>query len=127
MLSESPPIATLPAQDLDRARAFYKDKLGLEPREIPGALIYRCGGSEFALFESTGASRGEFTQIRFEVADIDAAVSDLKGRGVVFETYDYPKLQTDPDGIAVMETARQAWFKDSEGNLLAIGQSSSPG
>ena len=125
MLSESAPLATLPAQDLDRARAFYKDKLGLEPREIPGALIYRSGGGDFALFESTGSSRGEFTQVRFEVADIDAAVRDLKERGVVFEAYDFPGLQTDANGIAALETARQAWFKDSEGNLLAIGQSNS--
>ena len=79
-------VATrLPAQDLDRARAFYSDQLGLEPiDERPGGLLYRVGSCEFALFLSTGRASGEHTQMGFEVADIESAVAELKARGVVF-------------------------------------------
>ncbi|MGW5131667.1 VOC family protein [Streptomyces sp. NPDC004135] len=125
-------VATrLPAQDLDRARRFYADKLGLEPvDERPGGLLYRCGGGEFALFRSAGASPGTFTQMALEVDDIDGAVAELKRRGVVFEEVDLPGFRT-RDGIAEVEGhypskgargERGAWFRDSEGNLLGIGQ-----
>ena len=69
-------VATrLPAQDLNRARAFYADKLGLEPSEVrPGGLLYRCAGSEFALFESAGASSGTFTQMGWTVDDIEESL-----------------------------------------------------
>ncbi|GAA2538208.1 VOC family protein [Streptomyces levis] len=125
-------VATrLPAQDLDRARRFYADKLGLEPvDERPGGLLYRCGGGEFALFRSAGASPGTFTQMALEVDDIDGAVAEMKRRGVVFEEVDLPGFRT-RDGIAEVEGhypskgargERGAWFRDSEGNLLGIGQ-----
>ncbi|MFD6277762.1 VOC family protein [Streptomyces sp. NPDC060209] len=121
----------LPAQDLERARRFYSEKLGLEPvDERPGGLLYRCGDSEFAVFRSTGASPGTFTQMGWQVDDIEAVVTELKRRGVVFETVDLPELRTQ-DGIAEIEGnypskgargERGAWFRDSEGNMLGIGQ-----
>ena len=120
----------LPAQNLDRARAFYSEKLGLEPvEEREGGLLYRCGGTEFALYESAGAASGDHTQMGFEVEDIEAVVAELRGRGVVFEEYDFPGLTT-VDGIAEIEGnypskgsgERAAWFRDSEGNMLGIGQ-----
>jgi catechol 2,3-dioxygenase-like lactoylglutathione lyase family enzyme len=124
-------VATrLPAQDLERARAFYAEKLGLEPiEERPGGLLYRLKSGEFALFQSAGASSGDHTQMAFEVDDIEAAVAELRGRGVVFEEYDAPGLST-VEGIADIEGnypskgkgERGAWFRDSEGNLLGIGQ-----
>src|SRR5687768_3076135 len=97
-------VATrLPAQDLDRARAFYAERLGLEPvDERPGGLLYRVGGSEFALFLSAGRPSGEHTQMGFEVEDIEATVAELRARGVVFEDYDAPGLRT-RDGIADIE------------------------
>jgi catechol 2,3-dioxygenase-like lactoylglutathione lyase family enzyme len=125
-------VATrLPVQDLDRARLFYAEKLGLEPiEERPGGFLYRCGSGSFALFISSGASSGDFTQMAFEVTDLKATLPALRARGVIFEEYDVPGLKT-VDGIAevagnypskggVGELA--AWFKDSEGNLLGIGQ-----
>lgn len=129
-------VATrLPAQDLDRARRFYSEQLGLEPvDERPGGLLYRCGGTEFVLFRSTGASTGTFTQMAWEVDDIETAVSTLKRRGVVFEEVGLPGLLgggRTSDGIAEIEGnypskgargERGAWFRDSEGNLLGIGQ-----
>ncbi|MGW7486234.1 VOC family protein [Streptomyces sp. NPDC054786] len=129
-------VATrLPAQDLDRARRFYSERLGLEPvDERPGGLLYRCGGVDFVLFRSTGASPGTFTQMAWEVDDIERVVSELKRRGVVFEEVDLPGLLgggRTSDSIAEIDGnypskgargERGAWFRDSEGNLLGIGQ-----
>ena len=125
-------VATrLPAQDLDRARRFYAEQLGLEPvDERPGGLLYRCGGTEFALFKSTGASPGTFTQMGWVVDDVETVVSELRQRGVVFEEVDLPGFRT-KDGIADIEGnypskgargERAAWFRDSEGNMLGIGE-----
>ncbi|OLF05806.1 glyoxalase [Actinophytocola xinjiangensis] len=130
MLSDAQVATRLPCQDLTRARAFYADKLGLEPsEERPGGLLYRLGPTRFALFASTGASSGEHTQMAFEVTDLDAVVTELRHRGVVFEDVDLPGLRT-VDGIvevagnypSVGTGERGAWFRDSEGNLLGLGQ-----
>jgi len=130
MLGNAKVATRLPAQDLERARAFYSEKLGLEPaEERPGGLRYRVAGGEFAIFQSGGAPSGEHTQMGFEVEDLDAAVAELRQRGVVFEEYDFPGLTT-VGGIADIEGnypskgsgERGAWFRDSEGNMLGIGQ-----
>jgi catechol 2,3-dioxygenase-like lactoylglutathione lyase family enzyme len=123
--------ARLPAQDLDRARAFYAERLGLEPAdERPGGLLYRVGGAEFALFLSSGRSSGDHTQMGFEVEDIEATVAELRARGLAFEEFDGPGVRT-RGGIADIEGnypskgasgERAVWFRDSEGNLLGIGQ-----
>src|SRR2546430_8341603 len=100
MLESGRAATRLPAQDLERARRFYAEKLGLEPAdERPGGLLYRCASGEFALFEAAGASPGTFTQMAWQVDDIQAAVAALKERGVVFENVDLPGLRT-VDGIA---------------------------
>ena len=125
-------VATrLPAQDLERARRFYAEKLGLEPtEERPGGLLYRFENGEFALYTSAGSSPGTFTQMGFEVDDLEAVVTELKRRGVVFEEVDVPGLETS-DGIAEVQGnypskggkgERAAWFRDSEGNMLGFGQ-----
>ena len=123
-------LTRLPAKDLERARAWYSDKLGLEPaEERPGGLRYVVGACEFALYTSAGASDGSFTQMGFEVEDLKATVAQLKRRGVVFEDYDQGPLRTE-DGIATIDgnypskgTGEYgAWFRDSEGNMLGLGQ-----
>jgi catechol 2,3-dioxygenase-like lactoylglutathione lyase family enzyme len=131
MLSDGRVATRIPVQDLDRARRFYADKLGLEPsEERPGGLRYRCASGEFALFASAGASAGTFTQMAWEVDDLEATVAELRRRGVDFLEFDLPGLQT-VDGIAEVsgnypskggQGERGAWFQDSEGNLLGIGQ-----
>jgi catechol 2,3-dioxygenase-like lactoylglutathione lyase family enzyme len=130
MLESGRVASRLPAHDLDRARAFYAEKLGLEPaEEREGGLRYVCAAGEFALFESAGAPSGDHTQMGWEVDDIEATVRELRSRGVVFEEYDVPGLRT-VDGIADIEgnypskgsAERGAWFRDSEGNMLGIGQ-----
>ena len=122
--------ARIPAQDLGRARRFYAEKLGLEPtEERPGGLLYRTPDGAFALFASAGAASGDHTQMGWEVEDIEATVAELRARGVVFEEYDMPGLRT-VNGIADIEGnypskgsgERGAWFRDSEGNMLGIGQ-----
>jgi len=112
----------LPAQDLERARRWYADKLGLEPvEEREGGLAYACGGTSFVLFASTGAPSGTHTQAAFTVPDIEATVAELQARGV----------ELLPGGIVEVEGhypstgatgERGCWFHDSEGNLLAVGQ-----
>ena len=131
MLKDGKIAARIPVQDLQRARSFYAEKLGLEPsEERPGGLLYRCGEGEFALFESTGAASGDHTQMGWEVEDIETTVEWLRGRGVVFEEYDFPGLRT-VNGIAEVAGnypskggvgEKAAWFRDSEGNLFGIGQ-----
>jgi len=131
MLENGAVATRLPAQDLERARAFYAEKLGLEPaEERPGGLLYRCPRGEFALFQTDGAPYGSHTQMAWQVDDIEAVAAQLRARGVVFEDYDMPGLAT-TGGIAEVAGnypskggvgERAAWFKDSEGNLLAIGQ-----
>ena len=124
-------VATrLPAQDLDRARAWYRDKLGLKPtEERPGGLRYAIGDAEFVVFASSGASNGTFTQMAFEVADHRATVAELRSRGVVFEEYATGPMPT-KDGVATIEGNYPskgkgefgAWFRDSEGNMIGLGQ-----
>jgi catechol 2,3-dioxygenase-like lactoylglutathione lyase family enzyme len=131
VLHDARPATRLPAQDLGRARRFYAEKLGLEPvDERPGGLLYRCQGVEFALFQSAGQSPGTFTQMGFEVDDVEAVVHELRSRGVEFEDVEIPGLET-TDGIADIEGnypsknssgERAAWFRDSEGNMLGVGQ-----
>jgi len=126
-------IAKLPAQDLDRARAFYRDRLGLTPvEEREGGLRYLCAAGEFHLFLSTGSASGESTQIGFEVEDLDAVLADLRARGVAFEEIDALRITGFEvvDGVIEVEDnypskgtgERGAWFRDSEGNLIALGQ-----
>ena len=131
LLNGSNVAGRLPAKNLERARAFYAEKLGLEPiEERPGGLRYRCGNGHFSLFESAGVAAGERTQMAWEVDDIDTVVAELRRRGVVFEDVDLPGLKT-VDGIAEVAGnypsaggvgERAAWFRDSEGNLLGLGQ-----
>ena len=117
------PKTTLPVEDLVRARAFYAEKLGLRPaREVAGALFYDGDGATgFLLFLSGGRPSGQHTQMSWFVKDIVYTVAKLKSRGVRFEEYDFPGLRTN-HGIADLGYQRAAWFRDSEGNLLALGQ-----
>ena len=132
-LSNAHAITKLPAQDLDRARAFYRDKLGLEPaEEREGGLRYLCGPTEFHVFLSSGAASGESTQMGFEVEDIEATVAELRERGVEFEVYDVPGFTWDGDILTVADNypskgagERGAFFRDSEGNLIGLAQPTS--
>jgi catechol 2,3-dioxygenase-like lactoylglutathione lyase family enzyme len=95
MLKDAKVATRLPAKDLNRARAFYSEKLGLDPVEQrEGGLRYVCAGGEFAIFISRGVQSGTHTQMAWEVDDIEATVRELRARGVEFEEYDLPGLRT---------------------------------
>ena len=123
-------ITKLPAQDLERARAFYRDKLGLEPvEERGGGLRYVCGPTEFHLFSSSGAPSGASTQMAFEVEDLEATLADLRARGMTFERYEIPGFEARGDVVVVPGNYPSkgtgelgAFFYDSEGNLVGIAQ-----
>jgi catechol 2,3-dioxygenase-like lactoylglutathione lyase family enzyme len=114
--------ARIPVQDLDKARAFYSEKLGLEPaEERPGGLRYECAAGEFSLFESAGAASGDHTQMAWEVEDFDATVEELKSRGISFEEFGIAEVPGHyPSKHARGEKA--AWFRDLDGNLFGVGQ-----
>ena len=123
MLSSRDFWPTLPASDLARAKRFYAEKLGLEPvRETDQWLTYRSGTSVFQLYPTGSAGTAGHTLGGWVVEDIAEAVKELRARGIEFEEYDFPGLTT-VDGIADLgDVERAAWFKDSEGNILAISQ-----
>lgn len=119
--------ATLPAKDLERAKEFYAQRLGLTPTsEDKTGVHFVVGGTRFRLFRSGGAASGSHTQLALTVGDVTAQVRTLRERGLSFEDYDYPNLKT-VDGIADLGYARAAWFKDSEGNLLGIAELAADG
>lgn len=123
-------VTKVPCQDLDRARRFYRDRLGLEAaEEREGGLRYLCGATEFHLFQSSGSASGTATQMGFEVDDLDRVVADLRARGVEFEEVDVPGFTVEGEIVTVPGNypskgrgERGAFFRDSEGNLLALGQ-----
>jgi catechol 2,3-dioxygenase-like lactoylglutathione lyase family enzyme len=120
MLNDSKVTANIPAADLERARSFYADKLGLTPvSENPGGLIYSTGGTYFFLYPTEYAGQSGHTVAQFHVKDVAAEVGELQSRGVTFEHYDLPGTTWDGD-IASMGGVQAAWFKDSEDNVLCL-------
>ncbi len=114
--------AVIPASDLERAREFYKEKLGLEPvEERERDLIYQVKNSKFLLYETSFAGTAQNTTASWITTDLDAEMAEMRSRGVVFEEYDFPGLKTE-NGVASDSHGRAAWFRDSEGNILALSQ-----
>ena len=122
MLQQAPMYAYIPARDVARARRFYEDTLGFKPKaEIAGGVHYEfAGGTGCFLYPTPNAGTSQASQAFWQVEDIEREVADLKARGVVFEDYGMPGQ--DADGIVNQGGARAAWFKDSEGNILAVIQ-----
>lgn len=122
-LAGSRVAATLPVADMDRAKRFYGEKLGLTPvADDPEGVFYRCGdGTVFGLFPTRGHTGSDHTEAGFIVDDLEATMSDLRGRGLTFEDYDLPTLKTE-NGVATLSVGKGAWFKDTEGNILALTQ-----
>ena len=125
MLADSPVAAILPAVDLERAKKFYEEKLGLRPINAPGpgGAMFECGqGTVLYLYQRDGGTKADHTVAGWKVENIEEVVRALRKRGVVFEQYDLPGLKTDEHGIATIGPSKSAWFKDSEGNILAISE-----
>jgi catechol 2,3-dioxygenase-like lactoylglutathione lyase family enzyme len=124
MLDSATVRATIAVSDLDRAKQFYGETLGLAMSEERGdGVRYRTGGgSEILVYHSSFAGTNKATYMGFDVPDLEAAVEELRGAGITFEQYDFPELKTDERGIAETQGIRGAWFKDPDGNILAIGE-----
>ena len=115
--------ATIPAKDIDSTRKFYEGVLGLEiVRESPAGITYRTGDSTVSLYPTQFAGTAQHTLGGFVVKDLEAAMAELRERGVTFEEYDMPGLKT-VNGIAELEGERGSWFKDPEGNILSLYES----
>lgn len=124
MLTDLDIIAVLPAKDINRAKDFYRDKLGLEPAETPeeDSLMYRGGhGTGFLVYQTDNAGTAKNTQMGWTTDNLEREMEELRARGVVFEEYDQPGLKTE-NGVATNEWGKAAWFLDSEGNILNISQ-----
>jgi catechol 2,3-dioxygenase-like lactoylglutathione lyase family enzyme len=126
MLQDCPMYSYIPATDVARARAFYEGKLGFRVKEeIAGGVVYGfAGGTACFLYPTPNAGTSKASQAFWDVTDIESEVAELKRRGVTFEKYDFPG--TDANGITTAGGARAAWFKDPEGNIMAIVQSLQP-
>jgi predicted enzyme related to lactoylglutathione lyase len=124
MLQQSPMYAYIPAADLARARAFYERKVGLVPKqETNGGVVYEFAQHTAAfLYPTPNAGSSQASQAFWAVQDVDREIAELKQRGVVFETYDTPGNRS-PSGAITAVGAKAAWFKDSEGNIMALVQS----
>lgn len=124
MLQNSPMYAYIPVTNLQRARQFYEQKLGFTAaREVAGGVTYEFGnGTACFMYPTPNAGTSKASQAFWQVKDVEREVAELKARGVVFEEYDAPGLKT-KNGIATAGGAKTAWFKDTEGNIMAIVQS----
>ena len=124
MLQKSPMYAYIPAKNVERARKFYEGKLGFKPREeTAGGVVYDFGkGTACFLYPTPNAGTSKASQAFWQVEDIEREVAELKARGVKFEEYDAPGMKG-KNGIYEGGGAKAAWFKDSEGNILAVIQS----
>jgi catechol 2,3-dioxygenase-like lactoylglutathione lyase family enzyme len=127
MLQSAPLYAYIPARDVERARRFYEQKLGFKPgREQAGGVVYEFGGGTGCfLYPTPNAGTSKASQAFWQVRDIEREVAELKSRGVVFEDYDMPG-QKSPSGVITAGGAKAAWFRDSEGNIMAIIQDAPP-
>jgi predicted enzyme related to lactoylglutathione lyase len=125
MLQDAPIYAYIPAKDMARARKFYEDKVGLMPtQQINGGVVYQFGkGTAAFLYRTPNAGTSQASQAFWSVADVDSEVQALKARGVVFETYPDIPGERSAQGAVTAGGAKAAWFKDSEGNIMALVQS----
>src|SRR5438093_4030756 len=123
MLGNNPIHPVLLAEDLDAARRFYHEQLGLEIiLERDGAIEFRCGaGTKLVVSRSTTGTADTQTQVGWEVDDLPAEIAELRSRGVTIEEYDDPGLKTE-DGVADIGFAWMAWIIDPGRNALAIMQ-----
>jgi predicted enzyme related to lactoylglutathione lyase len=123
MLQNARMYSYIPAKDVARARKFYEEKLGIKPKqETAGGVVYEFGnGTACFLYPTPNAGTSQASQAFWQVDDIEREVADIKARGVKFEKYDMPEM--DENGISTAGGAKAAWFKDTEGNIMALIQS----
>ncbi len=125
MLSDQRCVTTIPASDIERAKKWYAETLGFKPKyhDASGVQYIAGDGTEFSIYPSQYAGTNQATAMAFVAKDLSVEMKELKSRGVIFEQYDIPGVKTS-EGIAEFAPGeRGAWFKDSEGNILALFES----
>jgi catechol 2,3-dioxygenase-like lactoylglutathione lyase family enzyme len=122
MLNDSKVTANVPVSDIDRARSFYADKLGLRPTdENAGGLVYTTGGgTTFFLYQTDYAGKAGHTIAQWHVTSVDDEVRELKAKGLQFEHYEMPGVKWEGDVARMEGMGSAAWFKDSEGNIMCL-------
>lgn len=123
MLANAKASATLPVVDMERARKFYGETLGLRetPLDAPGHAKFEAGGGTSVIIYQRAPTKADNTAVEFWVDDLEAEMAELRSKGITFEEYDFPGLKTE-NGVATLGNSKGAWFKDTEGNILALGQ-----
>jgi predicted enzyme related to lactoylglutathione lyase len=123
MLQDSPMYSYIPVKNVPRAREFYEQVLGFRPTDPkPSGVIYEfANGTRCFMYPTPNAGTSQASQAFWEVRDVEKEVAELKRRGVKFEEYDMPGMKT-VNSIAMAGGAKAAWFKDTEGNILAVVQ-----
>jgi catechol 2,3-dioxygenase-like lactoylglutathione lyase family enzyme len=122
MLTDSPVVAVVAVSDLDAARSFYTDTLGLTPSGMdePGGVLYDCGGgTRLLVYQSSFAGKNEATAASWQVDDLEGEIAALEAKGITFEEYDFPGVERE-GAIHTTGELRAAWFKDPEGNILNL-------
>jgi catechol 2,3-dioxygenase-like lactoylglutathione lyase family enzyme len=116
-------IAVLPASDIKRARSFWHDTFGLDPVDDsePDGLMYEFNGTQVLVYETQFAGTAQNTAMAIDTTDFDGDIEALRSKGVQFNDYDFPGLKT-VDGVAEYNGRRGAWFNDSEGNIIGLGE-----
>jgi predicted enzyme related to lactoylglutathione lyase len=122
MLQNAPMYSYIPAKEVARARKFYEEKLGFKPKEVTaGGVVYEFAeGTSCFLYPTPNAGTSQASQAFWKVEDIEKEVAELMARGVKFEKYDMPEMNE--EGIATAGGAKAAWFRDTEGNIMALVQ-----
>lgn len=123
MLGSSPVAPTIPVTDMARAKKFYGETLGLKEvsADIPGHTMFQAGKETMLVVYERGPSKADQTLAGFWVQDLESEMKELRGNGISFEEYDVPGLKT-VNGVATIGSTKSAWFKDPDGNVLAMSQ-----
>ena len=125
MVRDNKVSAVLVSTDLERAQRFYEDKVGLtlSPETIKNHLVFECGGgTSLLIYGRPSGNKADHTQVRFWSTDIDKDVAELAGNGVEFDEYDTETFKTVNHIVTSKGIGRSAWFKDPDGNTIALFQ-----
>jgi catechol 2,3-dioxygenase-like lactoylglutathione lyase family enzyme len=125
MLADSTVLAMVAVSDYEKGLVFYRDTLGLRlDGEMPGTAAFKCGQGTLIMYPAPSAGHNQATSATWDVRDIEAAVAELKDKGITFESYDIPGATKEGDIYSMMDgKMKAAWFKDPDGNILALASS----
>jgi len=123
MFKHTKAFSSFSVNDIQKAKEFYQNKLGIDVTIEMMDLIslnIEGNGNTIMIYPKPNHEPATYTVLNFPVADVEKAVDELTAKGISFEHYDYPQLKTDAKGISRFEHITQAWFKDPAGNILSV-------